>query len=142
MQVITKKQVLVELLGGTSQDFVLSCYRSILLREPDPEGLSHYLSRVLSGEERLAIAADIASSKEAQRLPPSAKRLITEILAARAEALVRGALSKKQRAHAAQLVSHYLWLVSGFTPGGTGATSAGDPFAEYLHGVIEAGSAN
>lgn len=49
------------------ESFVAGCYRELLAREPDPEGLQHHL-RMLGGMSKLAIMTAMMQSPEADRL--------------------------------------------------------------------------
>ncbi len=130
------------LLSLADNDFVVACYWWILHREPDPSGLSHYLSRVIAGEDRLPIAAEIASSDEAQALPHSKKSLIGGILRVHASAMISSAWTPTKRAKAARQTQRYFEVVLGGKLGATDADSpgsgnAGDPFEDYLNSVIK-----
>jgi hypothetical protein len=58
------------------RQFVEHAYRSVLRREPDPDGLEHYLSVLMERGDKRAILQALASSDEARargleaRLPP------------------------------------------------------------------------
>lgn len=128
------------LLALPSQDFVVACYAFLLRRDPDPNGLAHFLSLVLSGQDKLRIAANIASSEEARKLPLSEKALAAGILARHAQSVIRTASTKRQRMQAAEIVGRYLSVISGFRTSemeDPGADAVTDPFSNYLHGVIE-----
>lgn len=47
--------------------FVRAAYAAILRREPDPNGETHYLNRVRTGEHRALILEDILGSDEARK---------------------------------------------------------------------------
>ena len=55
-----------ELLSLQDESFVRCTYATVLGREPDPDGLHHYLARVRNGESRRAILAEIRLSPEGQ----------------------------------------------------------------------------
>jgi len=56
-------------------EFITKCYRDVLKREPDPEGLSHYLNEIkekkISKDE---IISDLKSSTEYSLLQPNIER--------------------------------------------------------------------
>ena len=56
---------LLELYG---EPFVCEVYRILLGRDPDPEGLAYYLKRLRRGKSKIAILAQIKSSKEARSI--------------------------------------------------------------------------
>ena len=56
-----------ELLGFHDEAFVTNAYLIVLGRDPDPDGLAHYLARVRSGAEKAEIIADLAKSAEGRR---------------------------------------------------------------------------
>lgn len=130
------------LLGLIGNDFfVATCYWWILHREPDPSGSSHYLSRVIAGQDRLLIAAEIASSDEAQALPHDKKSMIGEILRSHASAMISSAWTPAKRAKAARRTQRYFEVVLGSKlaateSGSLGSSGAGDPFEDYLNRVI------
>jgi Domain of unknown function (DUF4214) len=131
------------LLSLVGNDFVATCYLWILNREPDTSGFSHYLSRVASGESKLAIAADLASSDEAKALPLSKKPLITGILGLHAAAIISRAFTSRRRAYAARQIQRYFDVISGSESNQTAQDDAaslgsGDPFKDYLNSVINA----
>lgn len=49
------------------ESFIAACYRELLAREPDPEGLQHHL-RLLGGKSKLAIMIALMQSPEAEQL--------------------------------------------------------------------------
>ncbi len=55
-----------ELLSLHDEPFVRCTYATVLGREPDPDGLQHYLARIRNGESRRAILAEIRLSPEGQ----------------------------------------------------------------------------
>lgn len=126
-------------------EFIQSCYKAVLFREIDPEGLSHSLVRLIAGEHRLAVAADISSSDEVRALPASRKGPAAEILALHAESLIRGAWTPKRREAAARRVHRYFYALteaalaetaSSGNAGGPGTGDDGDPFSTYFANVI------
>lgn len=130
------------LLQLPSEEFVLAAYRFLLFREADASGLAHYLTRVVNGEDKLAIAAEIASSEEARALPCTKKRAIGEILALQARALMKKSWSRPQRDQAAQCIVGYFSVLTPSKPSGAdedGSTDAksNDPFSNYLQSVIK-----
>lgn len=141
---LDKSRVLLadKLLRLSGDEFITACYRSILWREPDPSGRAHYLALIIKGEDKVAIAAAIASSDEARALPPGKKGLMAEILALHANKLIGKAWTSPQRRKAAEQVSRYLSIVSGFaigagTDGGGPGGRDADPFSSYYTSVIE-----
>jgi hypothetical protein len=76
----------------SDSDFILECYRSILRRAPDPQGLAEYVARVARGEDRLSIAAEMASSDEAHALPGLRKGVAGAVLAQHAAVLATKAM--------------------------------------------------
>jgi len=56
-----------DLLSLHDEAFVRCAYMTVLGRDPDPDGLSHFLARIRSGESRRAILADIRLSPEGQQ---------------------------------------------------------------------------
>lgn len=138
MSKLPRSAALISLLSLPDAQFVQACYRLVLFREIDPEGMSHTLSRLVAGEDKLAVAADIACSQEARALPVTKRELAMEILALRAESLVTGAWTRKQRDAAARQIHHYF---SGLAAPPEEAPEAapkskGDPFSAYLENVI------
>ena len=128
-----------QLLSLSDREFVEECYRQILLREPDPDGTVHYLTRLGLGDDRLGIAAAIASSDEAREKARSRASLAADILGLHAQRLITGAWTPKRRATAAQRVQRYMAILSGRPdPSNPDACSAiSDPFSDYLRNVIE-----
>jgi Domain of unknown function (DUF4214) len=57
-----------EFLSLKGEMFVASIYRSFLHRAPDPSGLDFYLRRLQTGIAKQQVLAEIAASREAQRL--------------------------------------------------------------------------
>ena len=123
------------LLALPERSFVDECYRRILLREPDPEGIVHQLERVRSGHDRLLIAADISASEEARNIIRDPRSLAPAILALHGEKLVASANSHARRQAASRRIRHYLEVVGGISSKDDGA-HAPDPFAEYLQSVV------
>jgi hypothetical protein len=128
-----------QLLSLSDREFVEECYRQILLREPDPDGTVHYLTRLGLGDDRLGIAAAIASSDEAREKARSRASIAADILGLHAERLITGAWTPSRRAAAAKRVRRYLAILSGRPdPSGSNDLSeAPDPFSDYLRNVIE-----
>lgn len=128
-----------QLLAVPADEFVQACYRFLLFRAPDPQGLLHYVGVVAEGEAKLDIAAAIASSDEARALPPQRKRLVAEVLARHASTLIKNACTPEAREYAAQRVQVYLEAASGARVAGQQGPAAGkaDPFSSYLIAVIE-----
>lgn len=56
-----------ELLSLHDEAFLRCAYATVLGRDPDPEGLSHFLARIRNGDNRLAILAVIRLSPEGQQ---------------------------------------------------------------------------
>lgn len=50
-----------------SADFLVHCYREILGRQPDRQGLAHYSERLAQGMARTRIIGDLAYSEEGKR---------------------------------------------------------------------------
>lgn len=53
-----------KLLSSEGPDFVHGAYRALLGREPDPTGLSFYLSRLQSGDSKVSILKDLSADSE------------------------------------------------------------------------------
>lgn len=140
MPKLPRSDSLSGLLSLPDSQFVQSCYQALLLREIDPEGLRHSLARLLAGEDKLSIAADIASSDEARALPATRRGLAMEVLALQAESLVRRAWTPKQRDAAARLIHRYFSALaepnSNENAAETRLGNDGDPFSGYLENVI------
>lgn len=140
MPSLPRSESLSSLLSLPNSQFVQSCYQAILLREIDPEGLSHSLARLLAGEDKLSVAADIASSDEARALPATSKGLAMEVLALQAESLVRRAWTPKQRDAAARRIHRYFTALAEPNSNENAAEKRscddGDPFSAYLENVI------
>ena len=140
------KRSLANLMTLQDQEFVTACYQWILQREPDPSGMGHYLVRVAVGDDRLAIAAGMASSDEAQNLRASQKALVGEILETHAGALLGKAETDEERAEASLIEQSYISCLtpkcmSTRLPQTDGpAREASDPFQSYLDNVINAGN--
>jgi Domain of unknown function (DUF4214) len=130
-----------ELMSLNDREFVEECYRQILLREPDPEGVVHYLTRVGLGDDRLALAASIASSDEGREKARSRHSLAADILSLHAERLIISAWTPWRRRSAAKRIIDYMSTLSG-RPGRPvlRETSIPDPFSDYLRNVIEGGN--
>lgn len=128
-----------QLLALPAEEFVQACYRSLLFRAPDPQGLLHYVGVVAKGEAKLNVAAAIASSDEARALPPHRKRLVAEVLARHASTLIENARTPRAREYAAQRTEAYLGTVAGMRVAGQhgSAATAADPFVTYLTAVIQ-----
>lgn len=124
-------------LNTPASEFVPTCYRKILAREGDPGGVAHYTSVFERNKDRLGVAADIAASDEAMSLPMKRKRPAVQVLAAHAHHLIRHAITRKQKQRAAARVLRYFSVVTGVDVQGSRHTLETDPFARYLHEVIE-----
>jgi glycosyltransferase involved in cell wall biosynthesis len=59
---------LEDLLDYHDEAFVFAAYRTLLLRDPDTDGLSYYLKRLRRGIDKLDILDQLCSSDEARRL--------------------------------------------------------------------------
>ena len=55
------------LLSLHDEAFIRCAYATILGRDPDPDGLGHYLARIRNGDSRRAILADIRLSPEGRQ---------------------------------------------------------------------------
>src|SRR5882672_3778559 len=55
-----------ELLELSDIRFVELVYETLLGREPDPEGMRHYLGRLRAGSDKATVIGEIASSPEAK----------------------------------------------------------------------------
>ena len=55
-----------ELLAQHDQSFIQCAYLTLLGREPDPEGLNYYLSRLRTGYSKIQILAQLSLSNEAK----------------------------------------------------------------------------
>lgn len=53
-----------ELLASNGQQFVRSAFQTILGREPDPEGLAYYLTRLRAGYSKMRTVQQLRMSKE------------------------------------------------------------------------------
>ncbi len=140
MSKLPRSELLASLLVLPNSQFIQSCYKAMLFREIDPEGLSHSLARLIAGEDKLAVAADIACSDEARALPASRKGLAIEILALHAESLIRRAWTPRRRDEAARRVHRYFAALAE-TASNESATvqepgDDGDPFSTYFATVI------
>ena len=122
------------LLGLSSHEFILGCYRRILHREGDPSGIAYYTSKITTGADRIAVAAEIASSEEALCLPASRKAGVAEFLALHASQLIESARTTSRRRRAVERITRYFDVLAG--PAAK-ADAGGDPFSTYLHEVIE-----
>jgi hypothetical protein len=136
-----KSKVASDLLALPAPEFVSECYRLILGREADQSGINHYLPKVVRGEDRLSIAAAIASSPEARILPSSKKRVVAEILAMHATAMALKAWTPARRRKLANRINLYFSVLSrSIIRNETDARSQAkrnDPFSDYLKSVIE-----
>ncbi len=56
-----------ELLALEGRDFITACYRRLLLKEPDPEGMAHYEARLRRGDTKLDIIRFIGDELESIR---------------------------------------------------------------------------
>lgn len=127
-----------QLLGLSDRQFVEQCYRQILLREPDTDGVVHYLTRIGLGDDRLAIAAAIASSQEGSRKARNRQSLALEILQSHAERLILYAWTPRRRKAATKKIQRYMSGLAGRPELlETQATESSDPFSDYLKYVIE-----
>jgi hypothetical protein len=128
-----------QLLALPTHEFVPACYRSLLFRAPDPEGLLHYVGVVAKGQAKLDIAAAIASSEEARVLPPHRKHLLAEVLVRHASTLIKNASTPPAREDAAERVQAYLEAASGARVAGQQGPAADetDPFSSYFTAVIQ-----
>ena len=63
----TIASTLPELLAYHDQHFVQCAYRTLLSRESDPEGMSHYLGRLRIGFSKIRIVMELQSSSEGKR---------------------------------------------------------------------------
>lgn len=84
------------------QPFVAACYRELLAREPDPQGMEHHLRLLAAGTPKVAIMTGLLQSEEAARLyrsgpaPGSGKRrrstadILRSVFAGSDERCVRG----------------------------------------------------
>ena len=125
------------LLDLPDRAFVDECYRRILLREPDPTGTVHQLERVRSGDDRLAIAADMSASDEARKIIRDRRSLAPNILALHAERLTVAARTAAKRRSAAARIRRYILVASGVSaPGHDQRRPSDNPFADYLNSVI------
>ncbi len=53
-----------QLLSFNDEAFIYCAYRTILQRDPDKTGMSHYLSKLHHGENKLKILSDLSASEE------------------------------------------------------------------------------
>lgn len=60
----TAARTLDELLSYHDQPFVLCAFRTLLSRDPDPEGLNYYLGRVRAGHSKIHILGQLRRSPE------------------------------------------------------------------------------
>jgi FkbM family methyltransferase len=60
-----------ELLLVGDRQFIDACYRTLLGRQADGAGATHYLERLAKGERRAAIISDIARSRESVAFSPA-----------------------------------------------------------------------
>lgn len=141
MPTADKSKFVTSLETASDADFATDCYRLILLREPDQGGLANFLSRLASGKDRLSVAAEIASSEEAQALPCYSKRVIGEVLAMHAASLAANAWTPARRRRLVDRMNRYFAVVSrtvavGRQDAGSAAGEADDPFSDYFQSVI------
>jgi predicted nucleic acid-binding Zn-ribbon protein len=59
---------ITDLLARDDAEFIGSAYKTILEREPDPEGARHYLSRLRSGWPKLSILMQLRDSEEGRQV--------------------------------------------------------------------------
>lgn len=126
-----------ELLALNDRQFVEECYRQILLREPDTDGVIHYLTRLGLGDDRLGIASAIASSNEARTKARSQRSLALDILRLHAERLMLDAWTPARRRSATRKIHRYMAILAGRSEPLCGTPTSSDPFAAYLKNVIE-----
>lgn len=126
-----------ELLALSDRQFVEECYRQILLREPDTDGVIHYLTRLGLGDDRLGIASAIASSDEARTKARSQRSLALDILRLHAERLMLDAWTPARRRSATSKIHRYMAILAGRSEPLGGTPTSSDPFAAYLKNVIE-----
>ena len=62
----TNESTLTELLACNGHQFVHCAYRTLLGREPDPEGMTYYLRRLRTGFSKIQILTQLRLSKEGQ----------------------------------------------------------------------------
>lgn len=61
------------LLNYDGIEFIYSLYRTFLRRDPDQNGLEHFLGRILNGESKINVTLDVIKSEEASHLGISIK---------------------------------------------------------------------
>ena len=61
-----------------SENFINAAYRTLLYREPDPTGFSHYIGRLASGASRQQILEDLSRSQEAITRDLPASKLVAQ----------------------------------------------------------------
>lgn len=59
---------LMDLLARDDAEFISSAYKTVLEREPDPEGARHYLSRLRAGWPKLSVLRQLRSSEEGRQV--------------------------------------------------------------------------
>ena len=144
MPISDKSKFAMNLSMSSDSEFVAECYRLILLRDADVGGLAHVLARLAGGEKRLVVAAEIASSDEAQALPSSKKRVVGEVLAMHAAELAAKAWTPARRRKLVDRMNRYFSVLSQSVPVGaqdadSPSANPNDPFSNYLQSVIQAG---
>jgi len=72
-----------ELLELHDEQFVRTCFRTLLHRPADPEGLSNYLGQVRAGIPKSEIVADLVLSPEGRKVEPTLHGLAPLVEAAR-----------------------------------------------------------
>jgi len=68
MQEAMRAVNVTDLLARDDAEFIGSAYKTILEREPDPEGARHYLSRLRSGWSKLSILMQLRDSEEGRQV--------------------------------------------------------------------------
>jgi hypothetical protein len=71
---VTHSTSLDELLSWHDQQFVNAAYKLLLAREPDPEGLRYYLSRLRCGYAKTHLLTQLSVSKEAKAYAKAHKK--------------------------------------------------------------------
>jgi FkbM family methyltransferase len=69
-----------DLMARDGAEFIGSAYKTILEREPDPEGARHYLSRLRSGWPKLSVLMELRNSEEGRQVAALLPGLDTAIL--------------------------------------------------------------
>lgn len=126
-----------ELLAMPPLEFIKACYRWLLGREADESGLIYYMDRIQTGDSRLTVAGNIASSDEAMIQPTGRKLLAAQVIAARMSELLPVKLKEEERDVALAALDRFLAVLIGRPLASSAADDAGDPFQYYLTSVIE-----